>query len=624
MEDSIKLLDSLREKFENNKKAYYPFIEYIRFPKYKLLQENSRINFNFPITLLVGKNGTNKTSLLQALYGSPEGKSLGDYWFTTSVDKIDKEENKNEDKHCLIYGYYFEKAERDVEVLKTRVNKKEKLDYWEPSRPIKKYNMEILPKGEYSRLGSSSDTRWDGMNKNVVYCDCKEYVSAYDLFFYHYDFKKTKTQRSKQDFIRSRSKALSKVLESNNQTYLLYKKEMVDYNIEIPEEVCKEVSEIMGESYSAIKIVTHKFYTKSSGNSPAKTIWMKKNGNTYSEAFAGTGEARIILLVNDILNAPNNSLLLIDEPEISLHPSAIYKLKYFLLRECLKKNHQIVITTHSTQMVKDFPKEAIKLISKINNEIKILENIDYQDAFYELGDEFHNKKMVFVEDKLAKYMVEFILKKEDRQNFNNNIEVQYIPGGADNIIQRHIMSSAFQGLENCLFLLDGDKKQDYNRHVNTIKPEYLNNGKICVSKIPECDYSKLGEIISKMTGNNVDIKVSGNRGKSNETELKEAQKKFIDFWEKNVKFLPFDTPENFLKELDNDSKFSDLLGNDTNGKKYFEKKTKFSLSMENISSNDIFEEQKRVVSKIDKSNDLYKYVIKILEGLFKSEKNTEQ
>lgn len=46
--------------------------------------------------------------------------------------------------------------------------------------------------------------------------------------------------------------------------------------------------------------------------------------------------------------------------------------------------------------------------------------------------------------------------------------------------------------------------------------------------------------------------------------------------------------------------------------------------MENISSNDIFEEQKRVVSKIDKSNDLYKYVIKILEGLFKSEKNTEQ
>ena len=616
MDDFIRLLDSLKKNFEHDKKAYNPFIEYIRFPKYKLLQKDSRINFDFPITLLVGKNGTNKTSLLQALYGSPEGKSLGDYWFTTSVDKIDKEENKNEDKHCLIYGYYFEKAKRVVEVLKTRVNKKEKLDYWEPSRPIKKYNMETLPKGEYSNLGSSSDTRWDGMNKNVVYCDCKEYVSAYDLFFYHYDFKKTKTQKSKQDFIRSRSKALSKVLGNDSQTYSLYNKEMVDDNIEMPEEVCKEVSEIMGESYSSIKIVTHNFYTKSSGNKPAKTIWMKKNGNIYSEAFAGTGEARTILLVNDILNAPDNSLLLIDEPEISLHPSAIYKLKCFLLRECLRKNHQIVITTHSTQMVKDFPKEAIKLVSKINNEIKILGNIDFQDAFYELGDEFNDKKFVFVEDKLAKYIVEFIIKKENRQNFKNNIEVQYIPGGADNIIKNHVTSSALQGFANCLFLLDGDKKQDYSQYVSIIKLEYLIDGKICVSKIPESDYSNLSDIIAKMTGNNVDIKVSGNKGNTNKGELIGAQKRFVDFWEKNVKFFPFYTPESFLKELDDDPQILDSSGNNTDAKEYFERKTKTSLGTEEITSNDIFEEQKRVVSKIDANNKLYKDIVKMLEELF--------
>ena len=86
-----------------------------------------------------------------------------------------------------------------------------------------------------------------------------------------------------------------------------------------------------------------------------------------------------------------------------------------------EKNHQIVITTHSTQMVKDFPKEAIKLVSKINNEIKILGNIDYQDAFYELGDEFHDKKMVFVEDKLAKYIIEFIIRRENSQKLKENL-----------------------------------------------------------------------------------------------------------------------------------------------------------------------------------------------------------
>lgn len=619
MDDFIRLVGNLKKKFNYEKEKYYPFIEYIRFPKYKLLQENSIINFNFPITLLVGKNGTNKTSLLQALYGSPEGKSVGEYWFTTSVDKIDKDESKKEDSNCLIYGYYFEKAKRIVEVLKTRINKKNRLDYWEPSRPIKKYNMEILQKGEYSRLGSSSDTRWDIMEKHVVYCDCKEYVSAYDLFFYHYNFQSTKTQKSKQDFIRNRSEPLSKVLENNYESYIFKRKERIDYNIEMSDKVCEVVSDIMGEFYSSIKIVSHEFYTKDSGNKPAKTIWIRKNANDYSEAFAGTGEARIILLVNDIINAPNNSLLLIDEPEISLHPSAIYKLKCFLLKECLKKNHQIIITTHSTQMVRDFPKEAIKLLSKINNEIKIFENIDFQDAFYELGDEFNDKKMVFVEDKLAKYMVEFIIKKENRPNFNRNIEVRYIQGGAENIIKNYIASSALQGLKNCLFLLDGDKKQDYNtqdKDKNVIKPLYLCNGKILISKIPESDYSRLGEIIEKMTGNSIDIKVSGSKGKSNETELLEAQKKFIDFWENNVRFFPFDTPENFLKDLDNDHVLLSVLENDKNGKRYFEKRTKNSLGIENITSNDIFEEQKRVVSKIDSENELYKSIVNILENLF--------
>ena len=105
MDDFIKLIENLKKDFKYQKKKYYPFIEYIRFPKYKLLEANSKINFYFPITLLVGKNGTNKTSLLQALYGSPEGKSVGEYWFTTSVDRIDKGVSIQDDApHCLIYG----------------------------------------------------------------------------------------------------------------------------------------------------------------------------------------------------------------------------------------------------------------------------------------------------------------------------------------------------------------------------------------------------------------------------------------------------------------------------------------------------------------------------------------
>lgn len=56
---------------------------------------------------------------------------------------------------------------------------------------------------------------------------------------------------------------------------------------------------------------------------------MRKSGRNYTEAFAGSGESRLIMLVNDIVNAPKNSLILIDEPEINLHPSAILRFKTF-------------------------------------------------------------------------------------------------------------------------------------------------------------------------------------------------------------------------------------------------------------------------------------------------------
>lgn len=615
MSEFNELLNNLKMNFEHEKNKYYPFIEYIRFPKYKLLKENSKINFDFPITILVGKNGTNKTSILQALYGTPAGKSVGDYWFTTEVDKIDKGgSGKTDEPHCLIYSYYLEKAKRNVEILKTRISKKQNLDYWEPSRPLKKYDMEMLPKDEYTRLGSSSKTRWDVMDKNVVYCDCKEYSSAYDLFFYHHNFQNTKTYRSKQDFIRSRSKLLCKVLENNSDSCNFHGKERIEYNINIDDDVCKAVSEIMGEEYSTIKIVSHGLYTKANVNKPAKTIWIEKNGNAYSEAFAGTGEARVILLVNDLVNAPDKSLLLIDEPEISLHPSAIYKLKNFILKKCLEKKYQIVITTHSVQMVKDFPKEAIKLISKTNNEIEIIENIDFQDAFYELGDEVKDKKMVYVEDRLSKYIIDFIIEKARKPSLCNNIDVRYIPGGAEHIIKNNIVSSSSQELSNCYFLLDGDKKVKYTKDTGFIKQSYMKDYNILADKIPESDEKNMGRIINEMTGITVDIKVSGHKGSCNEQQLIKAQRKFIDFWSNNVKFLPFDTPEIFLKELDDNLIETSI--NDKNGKEYFENKTKRALNIENVSANDIFEEQKRVVSKINSETDEYNEILNILEALF--------
>ncbi|WP_082161866.1 ATP-dependent nuclease [Streptococcus sp. 400_SSPC] len=609
--NTIELLEDLSKKFTFNKESFYPFIEHIRFPKYKSLVPNSRIDFTYPITLLVGQNGGNKTSILQALYGSTDGNSIGDYWFSTDVDEIQSGEDI--DRQCFIYGYYFEPAKKIVEILKTRILRGNNPDYWEPARPQKSYDM-VLEK-DYKSLGSSSSTRWNVLKKEVVYCDCKEYVSAFDLFFYHYDFQPTVRQRSKQDFIRLRSKKLAEVIQNNLDSYDYKQKQRIKSNIVVSDEVCKTVSEIMGESYDEIKIITHDFYSKYSGNKPSKTIWVRKNGQAYSEAFAGTGEARVILLVNDIINAPHNSLLLIDEPEISLHPSAVYRFKDFLIKITLNNNHQVVITTHSTQLLRDFPKEAIKTVSRVENKIKITENIDYQDAFFELGDIYRDKKMIYVEDKLAKYILDFVINKSDSDNLKQNLVVNYIPGGANQIICNNILNSSFLDSDNHYFWLDGDQNTNVSESVDLMN--YLENGVVISDKIPEADNGNLDEIIRELTGCSIKFKVSGNKGQINDTELIEKQRRFIDYWSRYVSYLPFQTPELYLAKLcDSINNDNHDFSNDENGKEYFRKKTQIALGIEDITSEDIFQEQRRAVSKLQPESSMFKCIKEKLEDLF--------
>jgi predicted ATPase len=64
-------------------KKLEPYVRHIRFPQYKNLAANTRVDFTYPISALVGANGTNKSSILRALYGAPGHNNLGNFWFST-------------------------------------------------------------------------------------------------------------------------------------------------------------------------------------------------------------------------------------------------------------------------------------------------------------------------------------------------------------------------------------------------------------------------------------------------------------------------------------------------------------------------------------------------------------
>lgn len=275
-------IDTIKKIMTQAFHEFEPYIRYVRFPHYKQLYDGERINFDFPLTVLVGTNGCNKSSVLKALYGCPEGNNTGLYWFSTDVDKI----SENSGRHCCIHGYWSNNANGIVESLKTRIQKKTNPDYWEPSRPITSYGMKAMPP---LREGESNpdrtETRWKAINKNVVYIDFRSVIGAYDKYFWHGDLTKTQTIRSKQDYIRHKSRLLRTVIDGNLSTFKYYNKERLSKNDLLSEDACKEVSNIIGQEYETVRLIEHSFY----GGQTATTVILKRVGLEYSEAFAGSG-----------------------------------------------------------------------------------------------------------------------------------------------------------------------------------------------------------------------------------------------------------------------------------------------------------------------------------------------
>ncbi len=94
------LIGSAKKKFGDG--DFDKFIHGVSFPKFKNFAPGSKIEFRFPITLLVGPNGGGKSSILHAAWGMPLKHSTSRFWFSTPVDPI-----KFAEKHRFWYSHYI-------------------------------------------------------------------------------------------------------------------------------------------------------------------------------------------------------------------------------------------------------------------------------------------------------------------------------------------------------------------------------------------------------------------------------------------------------------------------------------------------------------------------------------
>lgn len=483
------------------------YIEYIDFPFYKNLMPRTRIHFSFPITILVGKNGSGKSSTLHALYGAPLNKTCSDFWFSTEVDPI----LESGDRNRFFYGYKKDKNSEIEEVMKTRMKRGSKTkkvdpDYWETSRAIIKDGM--LP----------SKRRTPPVEKETIYLDFRAEVSAFDKIF-HFS---NGSLEDRKELLRSRSKYLNRLFNGIPMRFPGKKDDAVGTVKALSEDCISIISNILGKKYVDIKIAEHKLF-----KNPGTSIYVKTEiSSKYSEANAGSGEVAVIQLVRRIEDAPEYALILLDEPEVSIHPGAQENLKQYLLDVVIKKKLQIIISTHSPILIEDMPNSSIKLFkTNLSGKFEVREDVHYQEAFFDIEDKVLNKKIIYCEDFAAQELIVKALKSVDKAQY---FDVNYIPGGEATILKTFLPSiTTNEQLRNKVFLiLDGDMETEYK----FVEEE------MTVTQRNDCQY--LLNCIKKAVRMDIPVCIDGGNGGVREDQKCEAYLKYLKYYSQNIFYIP--------------------------------------------------------------------------------------
>lgn len=126
----------------------------------------------------------------------------------------------------------------------------------------------------------------------------------------------------------------------------------------------------------------------------------------YSSFNTATGEDVLTSMLLDIVEAPNNSLILIEEIEEGLHPKIQRRLMDVIFHESVICRKQFIITTHSSSILASVRPESRLFIDKEGNNSEVIKNISINEALSRMDSESYPLVNVYVEDSISRKIVE--------------------------------------------------------------------------------------------------------------------------------------------------------------------------------------------------------------------------
>ena len=262
------------------------------------------------VNIIVGNNGTFKTTLLRLLHHAIAYEKNG-LFFQSRLTKVTFKDDMVMEYHET--ENLLSKDKDGEDILKNVTS-------WTPMLNGKKVSESDYHKLLKLDFVSTFDVKGDGKSSQDSYLDTRLEKLQSDYGYYLSDLVKELTERINTNSSITKSE-LDKINERKNLFISL-------------------VNECFSET------------GKTLSNDSTKLVFLKDNAiGIYPKELSSGEKQLLIILLTVLLERGEEYILMLDEPEISMHISWQYKLIDMILQ--LNPNVQIILTTHSPMIFSD-------------------------------------------------------------------------------------------------------------------------------------------------------------------------------------------------------------------------------------------------------------------------------
>lgn len=289
--------------------------------------ENNRNILN--TIVIAGANGSGKTTLLESIIKNIE-ECLGKYIQRPDENRV---------------NFYFEDNENRI-IERERVNLKEKWPITYSSSNLFFNYLKLQEKRESSSVSENIYPKVIYVPSEIKFEKSEVNTTGLKVDYKLINIVNNELIKSIPSYIASRI------------TYVANTEEDLTMK-QVREKVSEEINGIFDILDIDVKL---KGVSKDETSTP---IFTNSSGDEFDINGLSSGEKQLFLRTLAIkMLEPENSIILIDEPELSLHPK--WQSKIIKVYERIGKNNQIIIATHSPHILGSVPKENIIILSKDN------------------------------------------------------------------------------------------------------------------------------------------------------------------------------------------------------------------------------------------------------------------